>query len=211
MQPVPPEPAAASRLTSAAVIAWSLLVLAAFVAVARWEHRPGAWTPPPQAWPASSPLARSTNELTLLVFVHPHCPCTRASLDELERIVARTQHRLAATVIFCAPEGAAPDWVRSDSWQRAHAIPSVSVFADANGLEARRFGARTSGATLLFDRDGRLVYRGGITGSRGHAGDNAGESAVLALVDGREAQASEPVYGCALFDSEPGYDAENRP
>jgi hypothetical protein len=211
MQPVSPKPATANGLASAAVIAWSLLVLAGFAAVAHWEHRPGAWTPAPQAWPASSPLARSTNELTLLVFVHPHCPCTRASLDELERIVARTQDRLAATVIFCAPEGAAPDWVQSGSWERAQAIPSVSVFADANGREARRFGARTSGATLLFDRDGRLVYRGGITGARGHAGDNAGESAVLALVDGREAQASEPVYGCALFDSEPDYDEVNNP
>ena len=38
----------------------------------------------------------------------------------------------------------------------------------------QRFGAETSGQTLLYDRDGRLLFSGGTTGSRGHDGDNAG-------------------------------------
>jgi hypothetical protein len=59
--------------------------------------------------------------------------------------------------------------------------------------------AWTSGETMLYDASGRLVFAGGITGSRGHGGDNAGEDAVVAALLGGSGGASEaPVYGCAL-------------
>jgi hypothetical protein len=42
------------------------------------------------------------------------------------------------------------------------------------------------------------VFRGGITGSRGHEGDNAGESAIIGLTQGRDPQGGTQVFGCAL-------------
>jgi len=51
------------------------------------------------------------------------------------------------------------------------------------GCVVDRFGAETSGHTLLFDSGGRLLLSGGITDSRGHAGDNAGENAIVALIN----------------------------
>ncbi|HEY6421580.1 MAG TPA: hypothetical protein VIX59_21490 [Candidatus Binataceae bacterium] len=36
---------------------------------------------------------------------------------------------------------------------------------------------------MLYDRRGRLLFSGGITGARGHFGDNAGVSAIVALID----------------------------
>jgi hypothetical protein len=50
MHTVPIKPARANGLTSAAVIAWSVLLFAGFAAVARWEHRPGAWKAQPDDW-----------------------------------------------------------------------------------------------------------------------------------------------------------------
>jgi len=58
----------------------------------------------------------------------------------------------------------------------------VTIVTDADGAEANRFGAETSGHTLLFDFGRRLLFSGGITDSRGHTGDNAGESAIVALI-----------------------------
>jgi hypothetical protein len=77
--------------------------------------------------------------------------------------------------------------------------------ADLEGRESRRFGAATSGQTLLYAADGRLLFNGGITESRGHSGDNAGRSAILSLVLGLTSAPtgqplSTPVYGCPLFD-----------
>jgi hypothetical protein len=79
-------------------------------------------------------------------------------------------------------------------------IPGVSVLSDPDGAEARRFGAQTSGHTLLFDHTGRLLFSGGITQSRGHAGDNAGESAIVSLINTQAAdQTKTQVFGCSLF------------
>jgi hypothetical protein len=72
---------------------------------------------------------------------------------------------------------------------------------DDEGAEANRFHAATSGQTLLYDADGRLLFSGGITGSRGHAGDNAGENAIVSWVNsGAAARTETSVFGCALFD-----------
>ena len=88
-------------------------------------------------------------------------------------------------------------------WHSAAAIPNVTVVRDDDGLEARRFGAATSGQSLLYDVNGRLLFSGGITGSRGHSGDNAGRTAMLALLQhappGRD---SAFVFGCSLFASD---------
>jgi hypothetical protein len=44
-----------------------------------------------------------------------------------------------------------------------------------------------------------LLFSGGITQSRGHAGGNAGESAILAIANNQRAdQSSTFVFGCTI-------------
>jgi hypothetical protein len=77
----------------------------------------------------------------------------------------------------------------------------VVVQPDRNGVEAARFGAETSGFVTLFDVSGHLLFRGGITASRGHAGDNVGADAIVSLVNGAPARHRQtPVFGCGLLD-----------
>jgi hypothetical protein len=46
-----------------------------------------------------------------------------------------------------------------------------------------------------------LLFQGGITASRGHEGENAGENAIVAIVNGRAAPQNKTlVFGCALPD-----------
>jgi hypothetical protein len=137
------------------------------------------------------------------MFAHPHCPCTRASLGELERLMAQVPGRLSAHVVFLKPPGTAADWEKTDLWGKAARIPGVSVGADNAGREARRFNAETSGQTLLYDQAGKLRFQGGITLSRGHAGDNPGRSAIEELLrEERSNQVKTPVFGCALFEAQ---------
>lgn len=133
------------------------------------------------------------------MLAHPHCPCTRASIGELAQIVADTQGKLDAYVLFTKPRGAGADWDDTELRRSAAAIPGVTVVTDADGSEAQRLGAKTSGHTFLFDSSGALLFSGGITASRGHAGRNAGESAIIAAVNGkRQERARAPVFGCSL-------------
>jgi hypothetical protein len=113
--------------------------------------------------------------------------------------MAHAYGKANAFVLFTKPAGAGPDWDDTDLRRSAAAIPGVTVLTDENGTEAARFGAETSGHTLVFDPSGTLIFSGGITASRGHAGENAGESAVLAALEqeptGRD---RTPVFGCSL-------------
>jgi hypothetical protein len=167
-------------------------------------------------WPAESHLQRNAAKPTLVMLVHPHCPCSRATIGELARLMADGNGRLTATVVMLRPESAAKEWEKTDLWHTAAAIPGVTIVPDIEGRESRRFGAATSGQTLLYAADGRLLFTGGITESRGHSGDNAGRSAILALVLKSNSNQSgptpsTPVYGCPLFDQSAACPGEGEP
>jgi len=142
----------------------------------------------------------ATDRPTLVFVAHPQCTCTQASLDELEEVLARSPTHPKTYVLFLRPLVFEPGWGKTDLWRRAAALPDVTVLRDDDGREAHRFGVETSGQTLLYDGRGTLIFSGGITGSRGHAGDNAGESALVDLLTrGQADRRGTSVFGCPLF------------
>ena len=166
----------------------------------RYENTPGAVGASPQAWPTAQ-IERATDRPTLVMVAHPHCPCTKASVGELAKIMAQLKGQIAAYVLFLKPNATERDWEETDLRRSAEAIPGVKVVFDPNGQEARRFGAKTSGHTFLFGVDGRLLFSGGITPSRGHAGANVGENSILALLNEQASIRTETVvFGCPLAD-----------
>ncbi len=185
-------------VTSLFAILWIATVAFGLRAFFHYENTPGRVGALPRAWPASE-IRRSSDRPTLVMLAHPRCPCTRASVGELAQIMARLQGKVAAYVLLVKPREAGRDWEDTDLRRSAEAIPGVTVLVDPDGAEARRFGAETSGHTQLFGTDGRLLFSGGITASRGHAGGSAGESAIIALVNHQTpAQTETLVFGCAL-------------
>jgi hypothetical protein len=188
-------------LLIAAGTIWFLTVGAGVAVLWNYENTPGATAAAaPDQWPENSHIQRATNRATLVMMVHPHCPCTRASVGELARLMAQAQGRVTAYVLFAKPPNLSKDWEQTDLWETATAIPGVSVMRDDDGVEARRFHAATSGQTMLYDKNGNLLFSGGITGARGHEGDNAGRSAIVSLLTTGEADDwNTPVFGCALF------------
>lgn len=182
---------------------WALAVVAGVALLWRYKLTPVAPGEPPSQWPADSAIERDPGRPTLLMLVHPKCPCSRASLAELARLMDDTAGRANAIVLFVRPDGVASGWEQSDTWQSASHIPGVVVRADEDEVEAHRFGATVSGYTLLYGVDGRLLYHGGITGARGHEGYNAGFSRVVSLIrDGHADADRSPTFGCELDDTD---------
>jgi hypothetical protein len=188
--------------TSVFAIVWIVAVATGLRAFLIYDSNPGSIGAVPKTWPGSR-IERSSNGATLVMLAHPHCPCTRASIGELAHIMARLQGKLIAYVLFVTPSQSGPDWEDTDLRRSAARIPGVKVITDMDGIEARRFGAETSGHTLLFGADGRLLFNGGITKSRGHAGGNAGESAIVSLVNNQTPERTETfIFGCPLHAHE---------
>jgi hypothetical protein len=194
-----------------AIAMWVLAIGAGFRVLVDYELQAGEPADAPDRWPAGRSLRLDPARANLVLFAHPQCPCSRASVSELAAILTRCPKELRATVCFFDPEGEADSWTRSSLWRAAAAIPGVEVIADRNALLAARFGSSTSGQVFLFDREGRRIFSGGITGARGHEGENRGRNLVIALARGELCTMSTtPVFGCSLHDA-PAAQEDHRP
>jgi hypothetical protein len=184
-------------------LVWLITIVVGMGVLLNYETAPGVAAVPRSNWPVGSRVARDRERATLVMTVHPKCPCTRASISELARLMAQCQGKVSAKLLFLRPRGMPVGWEKTDLWWSAAAIPGVEVSSDYRGVEARRFGAKTSGQTFLFDAKGRLLFSGGITADRGHEGDNAGRGAIVAMLHGEKIAMSRTlVFGCSLVDPE---------
>jgi hypothetical protein len=190
-----------NRVLAVVGVFWLLAVSAGLRAMLDYEDRPAEPSEPLMEWPNVSKISRKPGLPTVVVFAHPKCPCTRATIGELSILMTRLQGKATAIVYFVRPANFPNAWEKTELWHNAEAIPGVSVFSDVGGVEARRFGAQASGQTILYDAGGRLQFSGGITGSRGHSGDNAGRTAIISLVSTGSSQTDRTsVFGCSLHD-----------
>jgi hypothetical protein len=189
-----------SAVIVAATAVWLGATMVGFLVVI--EHSTTAYAEPsaPRAWPAESSIACKAGAPALVLFLHPRCPCSSATLGELSRLLTRAAPGSSVTIAFFSPTSQPAEWGRGSLRSRAESIPGVRVVNDVDGEEARRFGAMYSGCVCVYGSDGSLRFKGGITASRGHEGDNLGADCVVAALNGRlPTTASTPTFGCDLM------------
>jgi len=192
-----------TTIRGAICLVWLLVVGAGFAFVLTYENTPGTTAHAPGLWPAESAIKRELKRPELIVFAHPQCPCTRATIEELNRLLARKKGKVNTQVWFYQPDELETDWSYSGLWKTAASIPGVAVMKDFGGREASRFGAQTSGIVYLYGTDGKLLFKGGITAGRGHEGENEGAEIITRLLSGtRFEMSTAPVYGCSLLSCE---------
>lgn len=143
------------------------------------------------------PYALGTEKL--LVFVHPQCPCSRATLSELENLVTYVNPHTQIRVFFFKPKKRNLEWVKAELWNQAKGISGINLEIDEDGIQAQRYGALTSGQTLLYTNKGQLIFSGGITISRGHVGENPGAEAIkLYFRSPYQTLIQTPLFGCSI-------------
>jgi hypothetical protein len=169
----------------------------------RYDYRPGSIGPGRHEWPSESPVTRSGDKTTVVAFIHPRCVCTGATVTELIDVMRKNAGADLVAVAFI-PTGheSEPEWSKSRYFQSIQAeVPNARLFLDLAGNESNRFGVSTSGTILAFDSAGKEVFRGGITGGRGVAGDNLGRRRLEGVLAGSTADwfnEPTPVFGCAF-------------
>jgi hypothetical protein len=197
--------------TYSAIALWLATIAASSWVLARYQF---ATLDSPVAkfvehWPAGSQLPRQPNHSTLLLFLHPKCPCSRASLGELDRLFASVEGRADDTLDFVVdatiPAECGDDWLNSDILQHAKQIANAQIHFDRGGVEATAFGATTSGFVMLFDENGSRQFAGGVTESRGHEGESAGGYSLRRILCHEiESAENTPTFGCRLCLPEAG-------
>lgn len=182
-------------------VLWGLVVLASFVAIAVYAKIPGDHDLPPPKWGDFSP-AFVDGHWRLVMAVHPQCPCSGASLANLERVLTRHAEHVTIDLYVYRPADTPPEWSATALIERAKRIPSLTVRDDVEGVIARKFGIQTSAGLVLYSPAGEPVFYGGVTPSRGHEGGCEGLSAIEDALEGRPVKVDHfPVYGCPLRNS----------
>ena len=183
----------------AVLVIWLTGLIATSSILQRHSITPGAVGPTPVQVGSGSPNHDAVRQLRM--FIHPHCPCTRASIAELSRVVAQSGENVQVNLVVVVPANAPTGWEESELVRSAvQAIPAAQVTVDKQGLQAQRFGVKTSGHVLLYNSRGALLFSGGVTPSRGHQGSCASNRQLLAMLTGSAQPAPQfPVFGCALF------------
>jgi hypothetical protein len=194
-----------SRATYVAIALWIAVAVAGYFAVVRYEFTTADIGASRFAdrWPTDSGLPRQAGHSTLIMFLHPKCPCSKASLNELDRLfvsnVRATDDKLDFIVDATVPASPTADWLQTDVLELAARIKNSRIVFDRGGGEASRFGATTSGCVMLFDQTGQRQYAGGVTASRGHEGDNVGCQELAEILNHQINHAeSMPTFGCRL-------------
>lgn len=181
---------------------WVGGIVAGIVSLNRYKSKPGAAAAAPSSWPAESRIERDDERPTLLFFAHPLCPCTRASVAELGKLLDRHGDRVRTVVVAMRPLSATKEWRASGMLERARRFPSSTIIEDPGAIESGHFGAKTSGTAMLYSPDGSLLFKGGLTVARGHQGDNPGAGAIASLLTDGTAATGTPVFGCSLIHPE---------
>src|SRR5687768_11828955 len=115
------------------MIGWLLAVSAGMAIVFTYSGRAAPPATPVLTWPADVTLAHAPDKPILVMLVHPHCPCTRASISELAQIVTVASGAATFHVLFMQPAGVGDEWLRSDTYARASSLPGVVVTPDPGG------------------------------------------------------------------------------
>jgi hypothetical protein len=189
----------------AAAIVWLAGIAYGSAVMWQFQRKAGENAAAPIYWPDASRLSLAKNGPTVVMFAHPRCPCTRASVSQLRELLSSTIGKPGSVyVLVLRPHEFPEGWEKTDVWRNAASIPGVTVLSDVDGVEATRLGALTSGQTLVYDTAGKLVFRCGITALRGEVGDSLGSRSLEAVLAGHAPSSGvTPVFGCPIRTPEP--------
>ncbi len=182
---------------------WTLLLAAGAGALSRYEFKGSTVTGPTDLWPDNPVIQLDSERPTLVMFLHPRCPCSAASIAQLDRVLSRYPGRFRTWVLIVKPAGVPKAWEEGANAEAARRLPDSTLLLDPAGELARQFGAQYSGTVQAFDHQGNRRFAGGITASRGHEGESLGSLALQDIGAGKVPGAeSMPVFGCSLMGTQ---------
>jgi peroxiredoxin len=146
---------------------------------------------------------RSFNDLkgkngALVVFMSAQCPVVKAYAERINALTKDYQANGITVIGMNSNATESLDYVKSNMTERSYSFP---MLIDKGNVIADKFGATVTPEVYLFDKDGKLVYRGAIDNDR--SGENVTarplQDAVEATLGGKAvAKAETKAFGCSI-------------
>lgn len=179
------------------IFLWLVVVAGAFHLLMKYASEEGRVGTISLNFPKESSLTL-THDFELIMFVHPGCSCSSASMAELARLMAREKD-LSAQVVFMKTKKLDPLFKNNELLKKAKLLPRTKILFDEDGKEARYFGALTSGQTYLYHSEKGLLFSGGLTAARAHEGKSSGQESIEQILRNKPSRNIASVFGCDMF------------
>ena len=200
------------RTQALAVAIWVILAIGGLAALTVYSMTGSTPAHAAAQWPANELLALDPARPVLVLFLHPRCPCSSASITELDQVLSRHPGAFRVYAVLTIPPGMDANWEAGRNLEAARMLPDTALVFDRGGALTRRFGARDSGTILAFAPDGARLFAGGVTASRGHQGESLGSLTLQDLARGQTPRVAEsPAFGCPLLGPDTTSARETRP
>jgi len=179
-------------------LVWLGLIVIGYTWLFRYSFVAGEASTSPGSIPHVLASPGSSSRWQVFLALHPHCPCSLATVRELAKILTRAADVSVVTVLMYKPSNEPDGWLEGRLLDECRRM-NCRIRPDPEGGFAKALGTVTSGDVVVYDASGKLRYHGGITGSRGHEGDNLGQQAVIDILRGHNAsRTAMPVFGCPI-------------
>ena len=143
----------------------------------------------------------SGSDWTVLVFISRECPCVAAHNQRLGELAAAFAPRVKFVAID-SEVGGTPEIEAAEIQKRRYPFP---IFVDTKATLANRLGAEYATYTVIMNRAGEVLYRGGLDSDKVKLHDDATlyvRDALTDLTTGKPLRRSESTaVGCSLHKS----------
>lgn len=92
---------------------WGVLVAGGFYGLLRHATQPGLAAAAGGSWPAQAAVEPAAGKLTVVMAVHPGCPCSEASMANLGEVLARHPGAAVCYVLFEPDKAISPEEERA--------------------------------------------------------------------------------------------------
>lgn len=155
-----------------------------------------------QSLPDSNPIDSSqlqSPKWHIELFVHPQCPCTRATLKLVDRLHRELLVPPELTIYVASYDQIKSDWSSSPNLRLAQQLDQAVVMEDKEANRAKSLGVKASGTLVVTDGEGNRLFAGGITAGRSCEQLNPSYFSVRNLLNNPATGLSNTVvYGCDL-------------
>lgn len=144
--------------------------------------------------------SRKRNIPNLILFVHPRCPDTMATVRQLRNTLFNNKKQVSVRMVVLCPRGCSDSWYETPLLEEANRIPGLEIVLDYGGVLTKKYGVISSGTMLVYDQKSLLTFQGGITPASGHEGKCPGQRSLEQSLAGQLPDARQTlVFGCQLF------------
>jgi hypothetical protein len=113
----------------------------------------------------SHPLVDPKASFTVVEFFSAHCPCQAKHDERLRGLAASYRDKAVAVIAVDSEAGATVSRDGVEAARRGYPYP---ILVDPDGVAARAMKADYATYSLLLDRGGKVLYRGGIDSDQSH-------------------------------------------